>query len=368
MSNKKTKIEIILNINFLFIFLFICTILIFPITGIKAQNNINPEYIDQSLITNKTKTYTVKKGDTLWDIAKKLLFEPWQWPEIWYINPQIENPHLIYPGDILALIQINGKNQIIRISNNTKKLSPQIRVNSIDTNIKTIPYEKISSFINKSFILDKKEISDLPYILAIRDDHLIAAAGNEVYVRGDIKKTPGSQFNIINLGEPLNDPDTGEILGYFAMRVGKGILSSKGDPSTFLLTETTREVLIGNRIAPIKEDISLDFFPRKPKKDIEGKIIAVIDDVSIIGKYQVVAINRGELNELVPGDVLNVYRSGRTIVDNYQSSTSNNKIIKLPDEKIGSILIFTTHKKMSYALVMESINEIKIFDSIQNQN
>mgnify|MGYP006138709935 CR=1 FL=1 len=79
----------------------------------------------------------MKDGDTLWDISSAFLKDPWLWPELWHVNPQIENPHLIYPGDLIKLVYIDGQpaltvergpRTITYKSGDTVKLNPQVRV------------------------------------------------------------------------------------------------------------------------------------------------------------------------------------------------------------------------------------------------
>jgi nucleoid-associated protein YgaU len=101
--------------------------------------------------------YTVVKGDTLWDISGRFLRQPWKWPEIWHANPQVENPHLIYPGDQLSLVYIDGQPRLMLNrgeSRGTIKLSPQVRSTPMAEAIPTIPLEAINSFLLSTRIID----------------------------------------------------------------------------------------------------------------------------------------------------------------------------------------------------------------------
>ena len=128
--------------------------------------------------------YVVQPGDTLWDIAATFLRDPWYWPEIWYINPQVENPHLIYPGDVLGLMMVDGSPRVTNLKASTYRLSPEARITPLTEAVTSVPYEAIAAFLSTGVVIEKREVDDLPYLLATKGDHLMAAAGNEIYVRG----------------------------------------------------------------------------------------------------------------------------------------------------------------------------------------
>ena len=322
------------------------------------------------LSTTAPDLYIVKKGDTLWDIAATFLRDPWHWPEVWYINPKIDNPHLIYPGDTLALVTIGGHQRIMNVQGSTYRLSPQAHIMPLTESITSIPHEKISSFLSQGLVLEKNEIADLPYILATRGDHLIAAAGNEVYIRGGKPAPNGTRYSIVHVGEELRDPDDNTLIGYQGIHVGEGSLSRGGDPATVSLTTTNREVVVGDRMIPGAFDIPLNFFPKAPEHPIAGQIISVVDGVSLIGQYQVVVINRGARHGLQLGDTLTVFQTGQTVVDRYKNGSLQNRgrgeLVKLPDEAAGRIMVFKIYDRVSYALVMEATSDIHIFDLIRN--
>ena len=133
-------------------------------------------------------TYTVKPGDTLWDISKLYLRDPWYWPEIWYVNPQVQNPHLIYPGDVLKLVYVDGQPRVTLAERGEggggKRLSPQVRREPLSQAITAIPYDIVASFMGRPTLLDKEQVDTAPYIVAMRNDHIIGASGNEIYARG----------------------------------------------------------------------------------------------------------------------------------------------------------------------------------------
>src|SRR5690606_14783060 len=136
------------------------------------------------LAPDAPKSYTVRRGDTLWDIASMFLRDPWLWPEVWYVNPQVENPHLIYPGDVLALAYGAGGTPQIRLqSGGPARLNPRLRSSPLDGAIPSIPYSAISAFLSRPTVLTEEQIRNAPHVLALRDGRLAAGAGNEVYVR-----------------------------------------------------------------------------------------------------------------------------------------------------------------------------------------
>lgn len=315
--------------------------------------------------------YVVKRGDTLWDISAMFLRDPWFWPEIWQINPQVENPHLIYPGDILSLVYIDGRPRLLLERGiSAERLSPQIRATPLDQAITTIPYEQIAAFLTRGGVLEKDQAASLPYILATKGDHLIAGAGNDVYVRGDIRGE-GSRYSVIHVSDPLVDPDDNRVVGYQAIYVGQGSLAREGDPHTVHLVKTTREALNGDRLIQQDIDIPLNFFPKPPDTQIEGRIISVVDGLSLIGQYQVIVINRGARDGLAPGDVLTVLKRGEEVVDRYGNrrlgaAITGGEKVTLPDEPAGTVMLFKIYDRIAYGLVMEAQSEMRVLDIVRN--
>ena len=305
--------------------------------------------------------YVVKVGDTLWDIAGTFLKDPWFWPEIWYVNPEIENPHLIYPGDVLGLVYIDGQPRITNIRASTFRMSPQARVTPLSDAVTSIPYEAVASFLSSGLVLEKGEAETLPYLLQTRGDHLIAAAGNEIYVRGLPQDSVASRFNLVHVGSELRDPDDNRLIGYQGHLIGEGNLRRGGDPATVALTSTMQEGIPGDKLIPAAVEIPLNFFPRAPSGQIDGRIISVVNGVTQIGQYQVVVLNRGTNNGLAVGDVLSIYQTGQVVKDRIEGGK-----VRLPDEKAGTLMVFKSYDRISYGLVMEATDAIHILDSVRN--
>jgi hypothetical protein len=317
--------------------------------------------------------YIVQVGDTLWDIAATFLRDPWYWPEVWYINPQVENPHLIYPGDVLALVYIDGQARITTVRGSTYRMSPQARVSPLSEAVTSIPFEEIAAFLSKGLVLEKGQVKQLPYIVGTRGDHMIAAAGNDIYVRGGAATQPGTRYTVVHVGDELVDPDDGRAVGYQGIYVGEGYLARGGDPATVALTDTSREALGGDRLIPETVDIPLNFFPKAPDIEVDGRIISVVDGVYMVAQYQVVVLNRGARNGLAPGDVLTVFQAGEVVQDRYASGSMSGATsmfsgdkVRLPDEEAGTLMVFKVYDRIAYGLVMEATTPIHVLDAVRN--
>lgn len=317
---------------------------------------LNPNHPDQ---------YVVVKGDTLWDISARFLANPWEWPEIWHANPQIANPHLIYPGDIISLVYIDGQPRLVlKRGSGTFKLTPEGRIIPLDQAIPTIPLDAIKQFLMEPTIVGKDELDKAPYIVEHKGERLLSATSDSVYARG-IKDFNIRQYAIVRKGNDYIDPITQEVLGYEARFVGNAKLYRTGDPSTLRLIRTTRETLIGDRLLPSgEEQYNTSFTPRAPTSPIDGRILSVLDGVSQIGSNQVVVINKGTRDGLEPGHVLDIYQSGDTILDTV--SKDRKDTVTLPDEKAGVLMVFRTFEKLSYGLVMKASRNINILDAVRN--
>ncbi len=313
------------------------------------------------LATGAPNEYVVKVGDTLWDIAATFLKDPWFWPEIWYVNPDIENPHLIYPGDVLGLVYIDGEPRITTTRASTYRLSPQARVTPLTDAVVSVPYEAIASFLSTGVVLEKSQIDRMPYMVASRGDHLIAAAGNKIYVRGSGIGEPGTRYNVIQIGDPLYDPEDNRLVGYQGLMVGEGHIERRGDPTTMSLTDTSREVKQGDRLLPETIDIPLNFFPKAPANVIDGQIISVVGGVTQIGQYQVVVVNRGANHGLAVGDVLTVFQKGDLVRDRVAGGK-----VRLPDESAGTVMVFKVFDRIGFGLVMEATEALHVHDYVRN--
>jgi LysM repeat protein len=328
------------------------------------------------LAENAPDSYVVKHGDTLWGIAKVFLRDPWYWPEIWQVNPQVHNPHLIYPGDTLRLVYIDGQPQIVLQRGLERgdgiRVEPRVRSEPIDSAITTIPYATVAAFMSKPTVLDREQIKTAPYVLATRDLHVVMSEGDTVYARGFTTPAElGSHYNVIRVGDPLIDPDDNRVLGYDGIFTGSGHVTRQGDPTTLIMTESARESRAGDKLIAGGVDVPLDFIPSAPRVKTNGRIIAVANGVTIIGQYEVVVVNRGARDGLAPGNVLGVFDTGPVVADTDKKGFFNldslgSKKVQLPSERTGTFMVFKTFDNISYGLIMEATNLIRVGDKIEN--
>ncbi|MEL0081689.1 MAG: LysM domain-containing protein [Gammaproteobacteria bacterium] len=301
--------------------------------------------------------YVVQPGDSLWKIADLFLQDPWRWPGIWQNNRQIENPHLIYPGDVIALVQTeNGVRLVVNpVDNGDLNLSPSIRSESLAESIPLIPRNEIAQFLEQSTVLDNGESSAYPYVLAGVGEHVMTGAGDQIYAR---QLTDGNDFNIYRIGQAYEDSASNEHLGFAALYVGSGSLVVDGDPAKLLVTRSQREILPGDVLLPHNEAlIEPNFKPRPADAGVSANIIDVVDGVSQIGQYNVVVIDRGSADGMEAGHTLRVFQSPP---DQYDPNAA--EWVALPDERAGTMLVFKSFERVSFGLIMSSTSAIKVND------
>jgi LysM domain len=320
--------------------------------------------------------YTVKRGDTLWGIANVFLKNPWEWPEIWYVNPRIQNPHRIYPGDVLVLgYSADGRPQITIAQEGALRLNPALRSSALDDAIPTIPYAAIAAFLSRPALLARSEVKDAPYVLGFPDEHQAAGESQVVYMRGLANAPTGARYSVIHVGDPIKDPESGKTLGYEGIYTATAVVQRPAAVARTVLVDTARETLRGDCLLPDTGTNPLNFTPRAPSNAVKGQIIAVVDAEALIGQYNIVAINRGTRDGVGPGTVLAIDEAGDVVPDRGPASYADTdhsllggfkKSVKLPTERAGTLLVFKSYDDMSYGLVVGASTPMRVADVVRN--
>jgi LysM repeat protein len=321
--------------------------------------------------------YTVKRGDTLWGIASVFLKNPWEWPEIWYVNPNIANPHRIYPGDVLVLAYgANGRPQISLEYAGALRLNPALRSTALDDAVPTIPYSAIAAFLSRPALVSKQEFKNSPYVLAFDDEHQAAGNDQVVYARGLGKAPTGARYSVIHIADPIVDPETGKTLGYEGIYTATAVVQRPASVTRTLLVDAARETLRGDCLLPDSSTTPLTFTLRAPSRPVNGQIVAVVDSETLIGQYDIVAINRGTRDGVAPGTVLAIDEVGDVVTDRgpaaYDDSGGSSSgvgfghSVKLPSERAGTMLVFKSYDDMSYGLVVGASTSMRVADVVRN--
>ncbi len=327
---------------------------------------------DVQLADNHPDSYIVKKGDTLWDISGKFLEKPWLWPEIWHANPEIANPHLIYPGDTLKLVYIDGKPRLVvdrgeagktvKMSPGDGKLAPEARIEALEAPIPAIPLDMIDPFLSGTRVVSPGALEKAPYTLMGSQQHIVTGTGDLVYARGSFDPDV-PVYGLYRKGKLYTDDATGEVLGVQAIDLGAArVKSVEGDVAQLSILRSTQETRINDRLLPSEErKLNSIFYPSAPEKNIEGVILDVEGGVSQIGPMSVVLINRGEREGLVPGNVLAIYQKGESVRD-----PVTGEWVKLMNERSGMLMVFNVFEKTSFALVLQADRPLAVADVVKN--
>jgi LysM repeat protein len=349
-----------------------------PTTAAAKAPEVGADAAVAALAPNAPESYVVKRGDTLWGIAKVFLRDPWFWPEIWQVNQQIQNPHLIYPGDTLRLVYVDGRPRVSLQPGAVQRgdsalVVPRVRSEPLEAAVTTIPYETVAAFMSNPTVLTNDQIATAPYVFATRDSHVAIVNGDTLYARGfGVPAQLGARYNVIRVGDALKDPEDDRIVGYNGIYTGSGHVTRSGDPATLIMTESHRETVPGDKLFLGGADVPIDFIPSPPRVKVDGVIMAVSDGVTVIGQYQVVVINRGTRDGLAPGNVLAVLAVGGFVRDTVNTgflggmSRLGAKNVRLPDERTGTLMVFKAFDRISYGLIMEAKDVIRVADRIEN--
>ena len=328
------------------------------------------------LVANAPDTYTVKRGDTLWDISKLFLKSPWRWPELWGMNlQQVRNPHLIYPGQLLYLDKSGGRarlrmGQAVGGASGVVKLSPRVRSEALGAGaIASIPFNLIEPFLNEAIIFQGNELDIAPRIVAAQEGRVLLSRGENAYVRGELGTDRA--FRIFREAKPLKDPGTGEILGYEAAYVGAADYVRQGEtrtgadgkpeivPATFVITSTRQEANVGDRLSPVPPREFSNYAPHAPNAELNGQIVSIYGEGLSAGQNQIVALNRGASDGMERGHVLALWSAGTRMVDKTDPARPN---LMLPDERHGLLFVFRVFDRMSYALILSVKDPVKAGD------
>jgi len=347
------------------------------------------------LAPNAPDEYTVKPGDTLWAISRLFLRSPWRWPELWGMNlKEISNPHRIYPGQVLYLDKSGGRARLSTrrggASDGTIKLSPRTRYESMSgMALPTLNPSLIEPFLSEPIIVDEDTLKAAPHIVAGNDSRVLLARGDRAYALGQaddqLIETAGPirTYRIFRNATPLKDPATGELLGYEAAYLGKAQLKRSQTvaaqlvdgkevvnviPATIDIVAAREEMRAGDRLLPEPTRQLLSYAPRAPEQIVDGRIVSVYGNaVQFAAQNQVVVINKGTRDGIESGHVLAILKNGDTIVDRAGAPNDTGKeVLKLPNERIGLLMVFRPFEKASYALVLEITDTPRIGDLLVN--
>jgi hypothetical protein len=362
--------------------------------------------VAQELQGDHPDSYVVRKGDTLWDISARFLKQPWLWPEIWQANPQVRNPHLIYPGDVLNLVYLNGQPKI--------EMSRGVETGPA---IETIPLAEIQDFLKKLRVVDTYK--DMPYIVGIEEDQERVTVGQLAYARGipnaqvgdiyaimrptvaygrshrgsgeyelrhDDLDFRGDKLDFKNWDNYWQDVSFGkegqpDYLGTEMKEVslaqvtrpeGHGI-----ETATLLLTGEGVEVRVGDRLMPAEaQPFDLQFFPHAPKRQpvvadyTKFRVIGIPDNIgAAAGTHEVLALSGGTEDGIDNGTVFSVWRIGTNAKDkvaNRNALSQDLDHVKLADEYVGHVMVFRAFDKMSYGLLMDGTKDIYVGNILKN--
>ncbi|HEY9209953.1 MAG TPA: LysM peptidoglycan-binding domain-containing protein [Methylotenera sp.] len=354
---------------------------------------------------NHPERHVVVKGDTLWGISSKFLKDPWLWPKVWKLNrSQIKNPHLIYPGDVVFLDYSSGKPQL-KLLRETITLQPGVVEEPLDkVAVSTIPLNAIAPFLSQPLVIEKDQLANSPRIIAGQDNRVVLSPGTKIYIN-KIEEGDGLDWFVYRPGQTLVDPDSKETLGVEATYLGDARITKYGEPASANISKAKEEIFTKDRLVLAGDEAITNFVPHAPETEIKGRIIKIYGGLAEAGPESIVAISRGSQDGVEIGHVLAINRYGRVIKDpepskeatdksaskaklkelnfevskdadgkpivNFEKKAEKNEglilepgMIKLPDERVGLMMVFRVFDRVSYGIIMQASEPINTKDAV----
>ncbi len=329
--------------------------------------------------------YVVRPGDTLWGISVRFLHDPWLWPDIWYENPRIRDPDLIYPGEVITLengpsgrpvLTVRTRQGVLVATTSSREarrtflrpgevaLRPRVEVRPLRRALEEIPYRVLAPFLTHPVVLGHRAGNRLPYVLRGISERPYLGAGDRAFVRG-LSNPDLRRYSVVRIVRPLRTYNGDHRIGLEVIYLGQARVLRYGDPAVVRITRSRSDIRAGDRLVPLsQEGLREHLRVRPPRRPVLGHIVAVFGNPPNIGTYQIVVIDRGRDAGLRAGDVLAVYNRSRRVDDPYAYDDLSGAV-RLPGLKIGDALVFHADRRMSLALVTLARRSLRVGDRVR---
>jgi len=330
-----------------------------------------PRLVTQAHAATEKKEHVVQKGDTLWDISTAYLYDPFQWPRLWNVNRDIENPHLIYPGQIINIpMEIAVQRMQPEIARPELPPAPEpvaeikpapepepVEEPVLETLPVAVQHEVIKALSTYGFIADKEEIG-LGTITSQEEDRLLISSGQTVYVKARKKGAleTGEKYSIVRVFEEVKHPVTRKKVGYLARILGDlSVVAADEDMATAVIGSIYLETMVGDKVMKHVQHLT---WHRKtgghPGEELQGYILASPDGKMIMGEGDVLFIDLGRRDGLGTGEVLWVRDT-----DTKTRGPEMTDITAFTQKNLGTVEIIIARDKTSVARITNSNREIK---------
>ncbi len=321
-----------------------------------------------TLKNDAPETYTVKKNDTLWDIASLYLDKPWLWPELWRNNTQIVNPHLIYPGDVLRIRMVDGK-PVMEVVRDKKRmtLSPEMIKENKPSPIGMLPWSAIAIYVNQNEIISEDDYDMLPYLLGNQSASLNFVTDDVVLSRRYGR--PDDQYRVVRKQSTIRDTE-GEVLGIQIHHVADATMLEESAGSQWLVKvdDSNFEARRGDRLFSGEFTDAQDMVLQAATEQ-RGHVIGNLHQHNLLGKHDVVIVDLGS-SDVAPGTVMGLYAQGPDIIDGEKPRYANESnvvrsvfndgsTVQQPALKVGEVIIFKTFDKASYGIITRTNGVVK---------
>lgn len=343
------------------------------------------------LVDDYPSSYIVQDGDTLWNIASQFLRDPERWTDIWQPDDYLDNPDLLYPGDTLKLSILGGTPRVFvqRGDRDVARVSPQIRVEELQSAIPAIPLESIENSFTRNRIVSNAQYEAAPYIVANVGDNLVIGTGDEVFARGSFQLGTTS-FEIYRVGRTyygegiprervfglLKTTDE-EVLGIEIEYLGFASITEtvSSDMRRLLINNSSKEIRVGDRLL-IREASAIDatIYPTEPAEGMSGQIIAFLGEEALASQLDTVVVDLGLEDGLKVGDILAIEKESTYITDENERakmsfrermfSIFNRDSLEIPGDGIGTLLVYKTFDRLSYAVILAGTEPAELYNRV----
>lgn len=321
-------------------------------------------------------TYTIVPHDTLWDISKRFLKNPFKWPKIWKQNPYIENPDLIYPGNVVKIFP-NGEIQILSKKEAEVEKLPVVSLEETEKVVvlepsapeaqapavkEEMPAQRITSTsLSRKGFVTRKELDASGAIVKPLEEKILINEGDVVFISFKDKSAvnEGERYTVYSIGDEITHPVTKKNLGNLIDVLGSVVITKKNDSVEGRIDKSYKEIIPGSRLGVYKEPVK-EVVVTNASSDVNGFVVASLEAKENLSRGDIIYIDKGTRDGLDKGNVLTVYRDVKSEPDPLRKR----KNIKIPPIILGTAVVVEANESTSACILVKSLRAINWGDKV----